>query len=152
VDPNSSITSLAAMFAADTDLTAWRTAYHDGKAFTVLRGNRTLVTVQPSQIPALIMDLDPMQVSQRLANQASDVVGGISGSIVWQESNPDDAFTQRVGLPQMIINAVMSDPRLGGSARNAHVIEVMPLDGDASKPNTRLVYFKIAVGWEVQKT
>lgn len=151
MDLDSAVTNLSTLLQGDTALSGWRTTHFAGKDFTVLKGNRALNALQPSQVPALILDMEPMEVEQRVGNYASDVNGAIACAVVWQENQPDTAYAQRIGLPEMIVKAVMGDPKLGGAARSVRVSNVQPLDGDSSAPNVRTVRFSVEAKFTVER-
>jgi len=151
MDINAAIDNLATALQADAGLTAWRTTHFAGKAFTVIKGNRALKQINAQQVPALIFEIEPMEVDERLLGQVSDVDGAISFGLVWQQPDPEVAFAQRVGLPELIIKAVMTNRKLGGAAKRAVVSKITPMDGDDSAPNVRMVRVTVDAQWDVTR-
>ncbi|MBD3609378.1 MAG: hypothetical protein HUJ30_02410 [Gammaproteobacteria bacterium] len=146
------VDELPNVLSADAGLTSWRTTHFDGKAFTVLKGNRELSTFNARQAPAIIIEAEPGDIADTVGNYRANFSGSVAFVIAWVDSDPDKAYTRRITLPELVANAVINNRRLNGAVEKAMVRRYEPLDGNSSAPNVRMMRFTVNANWKVDKT
>lgn len=139
---------LSALLQADTALSAWSVT-HFGQALSVINGVR-VETIRPGELPALVLELGDASTGPEVLNHSQRVEDEIHGAIVWHEQDYDDAFTQRLTLPDILIKAVMADPGLDGKVDGAWVSRIEP-DRNVNHPE-HLMWFTVKGTYSVYNT
>ncbi|MDY6981163.1 MAG: hypothetical protein SV201_14910, partial [Pseudomonadota bacterium] len=115
-------TNLEALLLADTDLIAWVEGHFGaGTTLTVINSNRPVANINPKEMPALIFELDDGESNITVGNHRQDNAVALAVAIGWYEQNPDQAFIQRIELPDLMITALMRDHTLSGAVDGAWI-------------------------------
>lgn len=142
-------TQLKARLAADTGLAAWA-SQHLRRPWTQIDGNVPVEAVRPAELPALIFELGDADVGNlTMGNRVQESTGDFLLAAVWSEQDPARAFAQRMALPPLMLQALMTDPLLGGSVAAAWVSGYQP-DRGANHP-TQVMRFAITGIYEEHK-
>lgn len=133
--------ALKAQITADAALKAW--AQGDFKRnLTAIDGNREIASIQTTEYPAVIFDLDAGENAPSvITNAAQETVTAVQVGVAWYEKDASLAFSQRVALIQLMIDAVKADGTLGGAIDAAWVQRWEPFT--TSAPNVFLVRFSV---------
>lgn len=112
--------NLKALLLADTGLSGWATT-HFAKALTAVDGNVPVEVIRDDELPALIFELGDGTSSILVGGHSQDSASDLLLALVWHEEDPAAAFAQRTALPELLVQAVMADPTLGGTVDGAWV-------------------------------
>lgn len=114
-------TGLETLLLADAAIAAWLASWSLA-ALTAIRGNRPVEQVAAGKLPALILEpgdwsaggLFPGDARRRFESE-------IAAAVIWLEQSETDAYLQRLELPELLVDAVHTDPTLGGAVAHAYV-------------------------------
>lgn len=117
-------TELANVITGDAGIVAW--AASAGGTLTVLKGNRVVERIDPSELPALVMEMGSGRVEPAVSGHVSENRHEMRLSFVWEDEGEALAFSQRLALVPLVQKAVMGNATLDGSVDGAWVSEWEP--------------------------
>jgi hypothetical protein len=146
------VEALATQLCSDAQLSDWARRYCKQPTIAKVFGNRSLFDsrgafVLQREVPALIFDFGNAEINTGPGAQLSMASWPINVGMVWREQCPDTAFTARSELPRLLLNALHTDPLLGGASSGAVITEISPRD-IAADLSVRVVEFVVSARLE----
>lgn len=139
-------TALRAQLLADTGLDAWAQS-HFGRGFTGLDSNRPVSLLRENESPVLIFELDDASAEIFVGGSEQEVSTALLVAAGWVETDYSAAFSQRLALPELMLQAVMADPTLGGAVGSAWVSAWSP-DKAANHPK-HFMAFTVSAEYDI---
>lgn len=139
---------LKTQLLADTGLSSWANT-HFGTGLTAVDGNVPVKTLAKSKLPALVFELGDGDNSEDVGNRIQSPETEMLLAVIWNEQDSGGAFTQRVTLPDLMIQALMVDGTLGGAVSGAWVSGWEP-DRAANHP-LHVMRFTVTAQYLVKK-
>lgn len=138
--------NLKAQLAADPGLAAWAQT-HFGRGFTQLDSNRPISLLRANESPLQIFELDDGSAEAFVGGDEQEVSTAMLVAVGWVETDYSQAFAQRLTLPELVMQAVLADPTLGGAVGGAWVSAWSP-DKAANHPK-HFMAFTISAEYDV---
>lgn len=104
-------TALANVLLNDAGLTTW--AEDIGGPLQVLRANRDIGTLSPRELPALVVELGGGRGIEAVGGWEQHVTPDLAFALVWEETDYDRVFAQKVALPDLVSAALIANATLG---------------------------------------
>lgn len=119
---------LQARLDADEALRAWSETHFAGRRLSFLAGIQA-GSVNTKEMPAVVIDNGMLREMERpgtavpatLGGKRMDVNPSLIATFVFREPDPLKLFARRMELPDLVMQAVMRDGRLGGKIAYAYV-------------------------------
>lgn len=111
--------ALKTLLLADSDLVDWATTWTGG-SWTAVDGNVQVAKIRPEELPALVFELGDGEATPiTVGGGRQDAVQELLVAVVWHDPDPAAAFAARAELPELLAEAIIADPTLGGAVAGA---------------------------------
>jgi len=140
--------ALKTLLLADTGLDNWATT-NFGSSLTALESNRPVAQINTKLLPALIFEMDDGTTQPQVSGYSQEVQTAELVAVGFVEHDLATAFQRRAEAVDLMVQAVMADPTLGGKVYGAWVSRFEP-DRGANHPKY-FTLFTVSGEYQVKK-
>lgn len=113
---------LIALLPADSGLAGWATT-HFSKSIEIIKANVPVEKIAADKLPAAIIEIGDTDTEVQVGGERQEAVHDLPFSMVWIENDAATAFTQRLQLHDLMIQALMTSGTLGVAGASAWISE-----------------------------